>query len=68
MTVRKAETVFHIYEPTRYGEADVSREVRVPHSLEECSNLETITQKRIDDLPDDRDYKMEAETFLFYYL
>lgn len=68
MTIKKAEqleaeTVFYIYEPKKYGGPDASRKVKVPHSLEECSKLKTITQEEIDDLPDDRDYKMEAEIF-----
>jgi hypothetical protein len=46
-------TVFEIHEPTRFGEADIHREVTVSHKPEDIAKLPTITPSEISALPHD---------------
>ena len=50
---REDSSIFSIHEPTRFGEADVHREVTVSHKPEEIAKLPTITPQQIKDLTHD---------------
>lgn len=57
------KTIFFIYEPTRYGEPDASREEIIPHDSNYRPKLLLVSKKEIENLPNDKYDRKEMQKF-----
>jgi hypothetical protein len=59
----EGKTVFEIHEPARHGKPDNYRKVEIPHDPKHRAELETISEERVNNPLDDKEYKETMELF-----